>query len=228
MKSPVSREAAVKMKLRAIYGPNANIQMGYIRLEKVLTPTSTSDTFTFKEGRQNGQKRALENYLSTNDNFVPLYMKVGLQKVDTTTLNNGNEPVYTYPDKTVFAGVGETNALEGVYNGTFSLKSDTYEVINKMNLDKFRKVPRTQDAATTQASSGEINEGYGELDIIPIIEGKKRNEFEFQYASGANAGAIVSEANIETVMVLIFKGFVVRNASEPVTDTELIRQGVIM
>jgi hypothetical protein len=224
----VNREAAVKSKLKKIYGPAANIQMGYVRLEKVLSSSNTSELFTLGDGRQNGQKRALENFLSQNDNFVPLELKVGLQKVDTTSDNNGNQPIYTYPDLTQFAGVGEADSLEGVFNGTLSIKSDTYEVINKMNLDPFRRVPRTQLSATTQASSGEIEEGYGELDIIPIFEGKKRNEIQFTYAQGANAGAIDSTAPNETVLVLIFKGFIIRNASEPVSVDEMYRQGVLM
>lgn len=231
----VNREAAVKSKLKKIYGPAANIQMGYVRLEKVLSSSNTSELFTLGDGRQNGQKRALENYLSQNDNFVPLELKVGLQKVDTTSDNNGNQPIYSYPDLTTFSGVGEADSLEGVYNGTLSIKSDTYEVINKMNLDPFRRVPRTQLApaivgvsAATQASSGEIEEGYGELDIIPIFEGKKRNEIQFTYAQGANAGGIDSVAPNETVLVLLFKGFIIRNASEPVSVDEMYRQGILM
>lgn len=244
---PIDAESSVLAKLRKIYGPAANIQQGYIRLEKVLTQSSTSENFTLGEGRSNGNKRPLENFLSQSDNFVPVYMRVGIQKEFYTELgNNGNEPVYSYPDLSVFSGAGvapalsEAQALEGIYSGNLGLKSNTYEVVNKMSLERFRRVPQTQtgsDANTTapavkklQASSGEIFEGFVKLPIVPIFEGKKRNEFNFTYAQGSDAtniGFTDTEAD-RNILVFTLWGFLVRNASEPASVSELTRNGVIL
>jgi hypothetical protein len=244
---PIDAESSVLAKLRKIYGPAANIQQGYIRLEKVLTQSSTSENFTLGEGRSNGNKRPLENFLSQSDNFVPVYMRVGIQKEFYTELgNNGNEPVYSYPDLQVFSGVGvspalsEAQALEGIYSGNLGLKSNTYEVVNRMSLERFRRVPQTQtgsDANTTvpavaklQASSGEIFEGFVKLPIVPIFEGKKRNEFNFTFAQGADAtniGYTDVEAD-RNILVFTLWGFLVRNASEPASVSELTRNGVIL
>jgi hypothetical protein len=244
---PIDAESSVLAKLRKIYGPAANIQQGYIRLEKVLTQSSTSENFTLGEGRSNGNKRPLENFLSQSDNFVPVYMRVGIQKEFYTELgNNGNEPVYSYPDLQVFSGVGvspalsEAQALEGIYSGNLGLKSNTYEVVNRMSLERFRRVPQTQtgsDANTTapavkklQASSGEIFEGFVKLPIVPIFEGKKRNEFNFTFAQGADATNIGYTDVEEDRNILVFTlwGFLVRNASEPASVSELTRNGVIL
>lgn len=243
---PIDAESSVLAKLRKIYGPAANIQQGYIRLEKILTQSSTSENFTLGEGRSNGNKRPLENFLSQSDNFVPVYMRVGLQKEFYTELgNNGNEAVYSYPDLQVFSGAGvapalsEAQALEGIYSGNLSLKSNTYEVVNKMSLERFRRVPKTQTGSANsvltgvkqlQASSGEIFEGFVKLPIVPIFEGKKRNEFNFTYAQGADAtniGYTDVEAD-RNILVFTLWGFLVRNASEPASVSELTRNGVIL
>ena len=254
---PIDVESSTIAKLRAIYGKGANIQQGYIRLEKILTPSSTSETFTLGEGRSNGVRRPLENFLSQSDNFVPVYFRLGIQKqwfskegTPDVLLNgnNGNQPVYSYPDLNVFNRVGtapnlsEAQALEGIYSGNISMKSNTYEVVNKMSLTRNRRSPNTQFAldnvafATTQASSGDIFEGYVKLPIVPIFEGKKRNEVIFTYAQGADATEIGdgkntygdNEYNTQNILVLDFWGFLVRNASEPASYSELTRDGVIL
>jgi len=237
---PIDAESAVLAKLRKIYGPAANIQQGYIRLEKVLTQSSTSENFTLGEGRSNGNKRPLENFLSQSDNFVPVYMRIGVQKENYVDLgNNGNVPLYTYPDLSVFTNAGiapalsEAEALEGIWSGNLSIKSNTYEVVNKMSLERFRRVPQTQVgtvANKTQASSGEIFEGFVKLPIVPIFEGKKRNEFNFSYAQGADATNIGYTDSEEDRNILVFTlwGFLVRNASEPASVSELTRNGVIL
>jgi hypothetical protein len=243
---PIDAESSVLAKLRKIYGPAANIQQGYIRLEKILTQSSTSENFTLGEGRSNGNKRPLENFLSQSDNFVPVYMRVGIQKEFYTELgNNGNEPVYSYPDLQVFSGaavspaLSEAQALEGIWSGNLGLKSNTYEVVNKMSLERFRRVPQTQTGSDSnvttgvkalQASSGEIFEGFVKLPIVPIFEGKKRNEFNFTFAQGSDAtniGYTDSEAD-RNILVFTLWGFLVRNASEPASVSELTRNGVIL
>lgn len=241
---PIDAESSVLAKLRKIYGPAANIQQGYIRLEKVLTQSSTSENFTLGEGRSNGNKRPLENFLSQSDNFVPVYMRVGIQKeLYTNYGNNGNEPLYTYPDLQAFSGAGvapalsEAEALEGIWSGNLSLKSNTYEVVNKMSLERFRRVPITQTNSqdngavkALQASSGDIFEGFVKLPIVPIFEGKKRNEFNFSYGQGCDAtniGFTDVEAD-RNILVFTLWGFLVRNASEPASVSELTRNGVIL
>jgi len=253
---PIDVESSTIAKLRQIYGKGANIQQGYIRLEKELTQSSTSETFTLGEGRSNGVRRPLENFLSQSDNFVPVYFRLGIQKqivdIDGTLVNgnNGNEPVYTYPDLNVFnnpavaPALSEAEALEGVYSGNISMKSNTYEVVNKMSLVRQRRVPQTQFnqfASTStpnlnQASSGEIFEGFVKLPIVPIFEGKKRNEIIFTYAQGSDATAIGGGTNVynevdyltKNILVLDFWGFLVRNASEPASFNELTRDGIIL
>jgi hypothetical protein len=254
---PIDVESSTIAKLRQIYGKGANIQQGYIRLEKELTQSSTSETFTLGEGRSNGVRRPLENFLSQSDNFVPVYFRLGIQKqivdIDGTLVNgnNGNEPVYTYPDYNVFnnpavaPALSEAEALEGVYSGNISMKSNTYEVVNKMSLVRQRRAPFTQQnnaitglgtIAATQASSGDIFEGFVKLPIVPIFEGKKRNEIIFTYAQGADATAIGGGTNTygdtdyltKNILVLDFWGFLVRNASEPASFNELTRDGIIL
>ena len=137
------------------------------------------------------------------------------------------------------------------WSGNISMKSNTYEVVNKMSLTRNRRSPQTQaivnyddvpcKSNAQHASSGEIFEGYVKLPIVPIFEGKKRNEIIFSFAQGADATEIGSGANeyctnseealvvnSENILVLDFWGFLVRNASEPASYSELTRDGIIL
>lgn len=243
---PTDRNNAVIMKLRNFFGNNANIQPGYIRLEKQITPQNVAETFTFGAGRQNGLNRDLERFLSQNDIFVALELGVFLQKFDRSLAgNNGNSVNYSYPDLEVFNFAGapgnqsEAAALEAIYNGSISLKSNTYEVIDKLSLQEFRKTPQTQffggSAATTivpatHASLGEIGGGFSPIHVVPVFEGKKRNELKFEPAPGADLASIAGDPDTKAVNNLVFhmKGYTVRNVSEASTLAELTRQGVLI
>jgi len=231
---PTNRDEAIIKKLRMYFGDSANIQPSYIRLEKVLTATNVAETFTLGNGASSGNKRPLEQYLSQNDIFVCSKMGVFVQKVVTNLDgNNGNSVNYPYPDKSVFndptvgTSQAEIDALEAVYNGIISMKSDTYEVIDNLSLQEFRTPPQTQNAATTQASLGLVNEGFVPLHLVPVFEGKKRNELRFQPAQGADVALIGGKINTQNVLVFQMMGYVVRTASEPITYAEAVKNGVL-
>ena len=241
---PTDRDVAVIKKLRMYFGQNANIQQGFIRLEKPLTSTSVDETFTFGAGQQSGVKRPLERFLSTNDIFVALHLGVFVQKeIDGLDGNNGNAVNYPYPDletfNTAVAGTSqsEANCLESIYNGTISLKSNTYEVVDRLSLQQYRATPETQYYAgsTTagdvipaqQASLGQVGAGFCPLHTVPVFEGKKRNELIFQHAPGSDVAQIEGTSS-KNVLVFQMLGYLVRNASEAATIAELAKNGTLM
>lgn len=224
---PHNRSEAVLKKLRKYYGTDANIQPKTLRFGKQITANDVDGTFTFEEGYVNdsGARDVLQETLSKTDVFAIVGMAVTIQKVDGD-LNKNNATVqhYTYPDKVVFddatvaTSPAEFDALEAVYNGSISLKINSFEALDKLVLQAFRKATRTQDSATTQPSTEEL---FVDLPIPGIIEGKKRNELKFMKAPNADTSNIGGAAGEINILSFHFTGFIVRNASESVTGEEL-------
>lgn len=226
----VSHDSAVFAKLRQRFGKHANIQPSQIRLEKVVAAGDVNKTFTLS-AESAMTRRTTERYLSTNDVFVCTHMSVAIYKELTltgTAQRAGNAPLYYYPDKTVFStdatlvNVSEADALEAIYNGTISLKSNSYEVIDSQDVLRYRSAPITQVTATTQASSGSF---HGEQRVpfhAPILfGGNKRNEITLKQAEGADTVQIGGDADAgKNVYVILMYGFVVRNAAESLTLAE--------
>jgi hypothetical protein len=226
----VSHDSAVFAKLRQRFGTKANIQPTQLRLEKVVASGDVNETFTLS-AESAMTRRPTERFLSTNDVFVCTHMSVGLYKELTltgTAQRAGNAAILYYPDKTVFntaataANVSEADALEAIYNGTISLKSNSYEVIDSQDVLRYRSAPITQVAAATQASSGSF---HGEQRVpfhAPILfGGNKRNEITLKQAQGADTVQIGGAADVgKNVYVLLMYGYVVRNAAESLTLAE--------
>lgn len=232
---PTTRKGGILKKLRRAYGNSANIQPSFIRVEKVLTPTNIAETFTLKNGAKNqGGQRPLENFLSESDVFVATNMGVFVQAVVSGLEgNNGNSVNYPYPDLAAFptaataTNQSQAACLEGIYNGTLSIKANSYEVVDNMSLLNYRVAPETQSSATTQASTGTLTgAGMPELWLVPVFEGQKKNELRFEPAQGADFAQIVG-AFESVVLVFHLDGFVVRNAAESATLEGLIKDGVL-
>jgi len=208
-------------------GALPNVQPTQLRFEKVVAAGDVNNTFTLS-AEAAMTRRATESYLSTNDIFVCTDMSIGIYKelnLTGTARRAGNSQIYYYPDKTKFpvaataANVSEVDALECIYNGSISVKSNTYEVINSQDTLRYRVGAITQDAAATQPSSGTF---HGEQRVpfhAPILfAGNKRNEITLKSASGADTVQIGGDAAVgSNVYVILMYGFVVRNAAESLT-----------
>lgn len=216
---PTSTAGAVFSRLREIFGPDAQIQESYVRVEKVITPQSLAEDFLLTGGV--GAQRPLENYISKNDIQVFYELKVGVNKrLTALNGNNGNTIDYTFPDLGVFSLAAaaplqsEAACLEAIWAGTMGLKSDTYEALNKQSLKKFRVVPRTQLTAITQDSFGKEDSGFIQLVQPTLFSGQSTVTLSFLPCPGADVSQISGAAGGENSMFFHFNSFVVRNAAQ--------------
>lgn len=222
---PITREGALLSKLRHMFGSEAQIQEGDIRLEKVLTPTSVAERFNLN-GEGTG-RRPLEVFIGLNDLVVPYALKVALNKIDTTLNgNNGNVQDITYPDPNVFPLVGvapqqsEANCLNAIYSGNISLKANTIEILNTMQLRRFKVIPETQASATT------IPQNTPDGGWVPILQpaifsGRDTNIMEFNPSAGSDVSNIGGRDGEQNILVFHFKVMVVRNGAQPTTWTQV-------
>jgi len=222
---PITREGALLSKLRAMFGADAQIQEGDVRLEKVLASNNVSQRFNLN-GEGTG-RRPLEVFIGLNDLVIPYALKVALNKVDTTLPgNNGNVQDLTFPDAQIFndpataTAVSEADALNSIYSGTMSLKANTIEILNTMQLRRFKVIPQTQGSATTVTQN---TPDGGWVDILQpaIFSGRDTNILEFQPSSGSDLQLIGGATGTQNVLVFHFKVMVVRNGAQPTTWTEV-------
>tara|TARA_R110000824_G_scaffold36472_2_gene113395 strand:- start:575 stop:1294 length:720 start_codon:yes stop_codon:yes gene_type:complete len=221
---PITREGGLLAKLRAMFGPEAQIQEGDVRVEKVLLANDVAERFNLNGDGQ--ARRPLEVFIGLNDLVIPYALKIALNKVDTTLPgNNGNSQDITYPDLSVFnnpataTAVSESDALNAVYSGAMSIKANTIEILNTEQLRRFKIIPQTQGAATTLPETSEMM-------FVPIIQpaifsGRDTNILEFTPAPGSDQQLIGGAAGTQNVLVFHYKVLVVRNGAQPATWTEV-------
>ncbi len=221
---PVNEAGEILAKLRIMFGDKAQIQEADVRLEHVLTAASVANTFNMQGDGTN--QRDLEVFINRNDLSVLYELKVAVNKeVDALDGNNGNSVDFTYndldefPDPAAGTSQSEANALQAVWSGTMSIKSGTYEVLNRLILRRFRIVNQTQQSATTQAQLNES--GFVKFNQPYILSGRDNNELVFAPGIGADTALIGGAAGTTNVLVLHFKTFSVRNGAQPLTRTEM-------
>lgn len=217
---PTNREAALMAKLEQAFdkpGRPAQIQRYFVRVEKELTPDDIAQTFDLTEGSRT--KRPRERYIGKNDLVIFYAMKFGVNKCNNEEFNNSNSVDYTYPDLVAFPEVGEASALEAVFNGTMSLKSDTYEAMVAYSMTENRVVPRTQlEDGATQASYGGAEDGFVPLTTSLIFSGQSAIELGFLPAPKADVTAIGGSVETTNVLFYQFKTFVIRNGAQTITQ----------
>jgi hypothetical protein len=170
-----------------------------------------------------------------------LYYAVGLINVNQVPTGNfdraGNAPIILFPDPNLFyapataANVSEWEALEAIYNGFLKANSDIEEVIYRLELNRFRKVPRTQWGATTRPSY--TGEQYEPVPMPIIFQGNKINDFTLTFSPGADTFQINGDPTVTpptsiNKLVVLHRGLVVRNLTEASTITQLRQAGIVM
>jgi len=221
---PITREGGLLAKLRGMFGGDAQIQEGDVRVEKALASNDVAQRFNLNGDGQT--RRPLEVFIGLNDLVIPYALKVAINKVDTTLPgNNGNSQDITYPDPFVFndpataTAVSESACLNAIYSGTMSLKANTIEILNTEQLRRFKIVPQTQASATTLPQQSEDM-------FVPILQpaifsGRDTNIMEFQPSSGSDLQLIGGAVGTQNVLVFHYKVLVVRNGAQPTTWTEV-------
>lgn len=221
---PITREGGLLAKLRGMFGAEAQIQEGDVRVEKILLANDVAERFNLNGDGQ--ARRPLEVFIGLNDLVIPYALKIAVNKVDTTLPgNNGNSQDITYPDLFVFdqaataTALSESDCLNAIWSGSMSIKANTIEILNTEQLRRFKIVPFTQGTATTLPQSSEKM-------FVPIIQpaifsGRDTNILEFTPAPGSDLQQIGGAAGTQNILVFHYKVLVVRNGAQPATWNEV-------
>lgn len=200
-----------------------------LRLEKLLV--AGRESYKFDLYSNTASDRPLESKLNRNDSFAITGFGLYITRQDTTNSLYGNFPLYTYPEEDVFLGVSapsrpEYEALQCLYNGKLSFRSDSSVRAQQIGTELMRYVPTTQTPSATTAQPGFGGaDGKGSIfDIEPVIlvNGQQNNEVILELGSGdttliaggINAAGAALDPVENNVVVLLLEGFVFQNASE--------------
>lgn len=229
---PNAKRAALDRCLQEM-GINKNdflINEATLRLEQALV--AGKNTYEFNILSNPGSDRPLEQKLDRNDAFCVVAIGLGIAKQNTVASPKqyGNFPVFTYPDPNYFVGnpaavsVNEDVSLMCLFNGKFTLKVDTVEVIQDFNTYNLRYNPQ----AGYDAGAGTVPEwpefgptmgGRGLYLIEPqaILNGQQNNSVIIELGDG-DTGAIAGGVNaagaaVDTtnVGIVFLHGFVFQN-----------------
>ena len=125
---PITREGGLLAKLRGMFGPEAQIQEGDIRLEKQLAANDVAERFNMNG--DGAARRPLEVFIGLNDLVIPYALKVAINKQTLVAGNNGNCEDITYPDLFTFnlaataVAVSESDALNAIWSGNISINNN--------------------------------------------------------------------------------------------------------
>ena len=164
---PITREGGLLAKLRYMFGNDAQIQEGDVRVEKVLAANSVSQRFNLNG--EGSSKRDLEVFIGLNDLVIPYQLKVFVNKVLDTTKpgNNGNTDDLTYPDLSVFTDAATATAVTDTPPTT---------PINKLNYSDPQTMthgnagsPSVGDRLIIRASRDIADTNTGDLQLAEIL-----------------------------------------------------------
>lgn len=212
------------------------ITLANLRIEQVLAAGKNQYTFNLYEVIDS--QRPLEIKLNRNDLFIPGYVGLTLAKYDSTVTggNGGNYLLKTFPDPNYFVGTdGSGNeehvALNCVYNGKMTVKTDPVVRMRNLATSEFLYIPEKQEFITGTLSDQLKNEpaqfgptpeqrGYFRLQPQPIFNGNENNSVQVDLGEGDTtliAGGFDSGASpVDTRNVLVFNalGYIVVNGAQ--------------
>lgn len=189
----------------------------YLRLEKEI---STQSAVSFDVLNNQGSQTINEKRLSITDSFVISALSVMFYTYNTTTANSQEKSIlHTFPNPSVFAGVGEAASLQGFYNGYLSIRVNSTVYMDSLDLYRFHRVGVAQQGlgiTTTPTSyyqSSWDGGDYGFYSLTPSIQlsGATKNEIIISLPSNIT---VTPAANYKTFAVCYLRGFLQQNAAQ--------------
>jgi hypothetical protein len=173
-----------------------------LRLEVALSAQKSSYRLDTREGNSNVDG-PLEIKLNQNDIFMVTAIGVALRKVN----GDVHKPLQTFPDPKYFAGAGEAQALEAIYNGTMSVTTDSLKRVDEMALHHCRFVPGVQNDTTDNILPGygpTLEErGYFTINPNIILDGSKSNIIDVILGAGSLAAIAGPGPDVNHLVVLL-------------------------
>lgn len=196
--------------LKERYGNDAIIVPGFIRSDLAMSNGQTAMQFLVKKG----EKTALapERLLDFKDAFA--ITRYGILLVFETVGAEGTGVLNTYPNATVFTGVGLTATdLEKVYNGSLGIKVGQDQLIEAYPSHNFRVVRTTQQASASTKSEGLPADGFASAQPMVILKGNEKLDITLTRPAVSTEGVQLTTVTVNVVKSVFFaQGYTIYGA----------------
>jgi hypothetical protein len=164
--------------------------------------------------------------LQFRNNFVISGVAVGVLKVPlngSTVLWGSSHAIY-HADPNTFniaaggSSLSEAQAIEGVYNGTMTLKTNEGIKVDKMPLRGFRTVHQTQVGGTTDGTTGfstanqQLGDEVKSLGAIVKIAGGNENSITVRVQT-VDKTHLAGDANSKNYLYIVLRGAVIKGGT---------------
>lgn len=209
---------------RASYPKDVVISPSYLRSDVILGSDSSYSFTVLKSDQQAGAVLPrTSKLLDQNDTFEMTALCFLLwTKGNVAPLKPAQQSrLYTYPNPSVFAGAGESSALDGVYfGGRLLIEVGTDKVFPSVDLLRFYRVPTSQQGVAASVGSvipydGWSSEDYPWMDSIPglTISGNGKYTFQVSIPEAASLAPPAGQ-NRDNYLALYIRGLLCSNGAK--------------
>jgi hypothetical protein len=183
----------------------------FLRFETLLGTTSNINFVVTQNQQQNNAIVSTANLLNPNDTFTITGLFAGIKSVVTagatpTETEQYSTIVDTFPNPSIYSGVGEAARMNGFYNGILSMSLDSSVLIQGIPVMSFYRVGTSQQ----QAPAGNVPqvhrnewpiEMFGRTPITPSLEisGQTQVRLSIGFNTGLNLAAGAGRTNYAVI-----------------------------
>lgn len=192
---------------RGIIDKDTVVTPSYLRIKQTLDNSTSNYEFDITSASGTAPD---ELKLSINDSFFCTHF--GFYLVPENTGDPLNIPYQTYPNQVAFVNTGNPADLEAVYKGSFSVKVQSTTVYEKIDLQRFRIAPQTQQAGATDVSQQDALQGLQNLTPNLFLNGRATNSIVATLPTGGSV-QWAGTTTWQNKLVLVAYGFLIKNVS---------------
>jgi len=211
---PLTPGKSVYHNLKTRYKESGNFPApSFLRVDQVLANNKSRYKFDIKAASTDA---APELRLDRNDLFVATHIGIFLVAQDRN--KKGREVLQSYPNQVIFpAAAGfDPEDLEAIYNGFLTMKVGSTVNIESLSMQNFRKVPQTQQSASTNRSQWNLKDQCYKPETTLELHGTANIDIEVEFPTYNNIKiAYDGEGTIDHKIAMLAFGYLVKNGAAP-------------
>lgn len=214
---------------RASYPADVVVSPSFLRSDVQLAADSSYKFSVLSSDPNTGTTLPITTQrLDQNDTFEMTHLCIMLWTIATTgTIPPAQQSrLYTYPNPSVFAGAGESSALDGLYFGSnLQIEIGTDKVFPKVDSLRFYRVPTAQQGTVLTVNSGGtdsaiaydgfVKEDYPWMESVPgmTISGNGKFTFTLNLLTAATLSPTAGQ-NRNNFAALYIRGYLCSNGAK--------------
>jgi len=209
-------------QLEAMYG-ETRIYEADLRMDALLGQSSEYNfSVLAPDNNIQAQVTPNENRLNKADSFVATHHAIMIWKVAATVPTQAqfaSTILRTFPNPLVFTAGGQALALESLYvNGFIQLLVDDNKYQNQYSLQRFRRVPQSQEGVgSTAVSNAAVQRDQYDLESTPYVQLMRPIIFngssKIDLSVNLNTSINMAGTSSQNYISILYRGYLVSGAN---------------